>query len=214
MGLATKPNLSSYWSTDPALSSPFFPSVMSRDRLLQILRYLHFADNTQAPRADSAGYNKLYKIQPFVNLEIPMIKFEGKVHLRKILPIKPGRFGIKTFTLAESTSGYLSNSKIYTGKEGDEVQRDLGRKAVMSVMEPYLDKGYYVFMGNCSTSVALYEELEERSTRACGTVRSNRLGLPKEKKVKELKRGEESPRSPQLFNEALSLAVPSPLILC
>ena len=64
----------------------------------------------------------------------------------------------------------------------------------MSVMEPYLDKGYYVFMDNYYTSFALYEELEERSTLACGTVRSNRLGLskeicgPKEKKVKEPKR--------------------------
>lgn len=88
----------------------------------------------------------------------------------------------------------MLNSKIYTGKEGDEVQRDLGREAVMSVMEPYLDKGYYVFMHNYYTSFALYEELEERSTLACGTVRSNRLGLskeicgPKEKKVKEPKR--------------------------
>ncbi|PFX22429.1 PiggyBac transposable element-derived protein 1 [Stylophora pistillata] len=161
MGLVTKPNLSSYWSTDPALSSPIFPSIMSRDRFVQILQYLHFADNNQAPRADSAGYNKLYKIQPFLNLVIPkfqqvykpnrqlnvdetLIKFKGKVHFRQYLPIRPGRFGIKAFTLAGSTSGYLLNSKIYTGKEGDEVQRDLGRKAVMSVMEPYLDKGYHV----------------------------------------------------------------------
>ena len=79
MGLVTKPNLSSYWSTDPALSSPFFPSIMSRDRFLQILRYLHFADNTQAPRADSADFNKLYKLQPFskcINLtdSLPLMK--------------------------------------------------------------------------------------------------------------------------------------------
>lgn len=70
MGLVTKPNLSSYWSTDPVLSSPFFPSVMSRTRFLQILRYLHFADNTLAPPRDSADYNKLYKIQPFLDLVI------------------------------------------------------------------------------------------------------------------------------------------------
>ena len=72
---------------------------MSRDRFLQILRYLHFADNTQAPRADSADYNKLYKLQPFLDLVIPkfqqvykpnrqlaidetLIKFKGKVHFR------------------------------------------------------------------------------------------------------------------------------------
>lgn len=50
MGLITKPNLSSYWSTDPALSSLFFPAIMSRVRFFQILRYLHFADNIQAPQ--------------------------------------------------------------------------------------------------------------------------------------------------------------------
>ena len=88
------------------------------------------------------------------------------------------------------------NSKIYTGKENNEVQRDLGRKAVISVMQPYLDKGFYAFMDNYSTSVALFEELEERKTLACGTVRSNRADLPreicgsKEKAVKDLKRGE------------------------
>ena len=214
MGLVNKTNLSSYWSTDVVLGTPFFPSIMARDHFLQILRYLHFADNTLAPRADSADYNKLYKIQPFLDLIIipsfqqvykptrqlaideTLIKFKGKVHFRQFLPIKPGRFGIKTFTLAESTSGYLLNSKIYTGKEGNAVQKDLGRKAVMSVIEPYLDMGYYVFMDNYYTSVTLFEELEERKTLACGTVRSNRQGLPKEicgvkeKKVKQLKRGE------------------------
>ena len=210
MGLVTKPNLSSYWSTDPVLSSPFFPSVMSRTRFLQILRYLHFADNTLAPPRDSADYNKLYKIQPLViarfqevytperqlAIDETLIKFKGKVHFRQFIPIKPGRFGIKAFTLAESTSGYVLNSKIYTGKENNEVQKDLGRKAVMSVLQPYLDKGFYAFMDNYYTSVALFEELEERKTLACGTVRANRVALPreicgvKEKAVKDLKRGE------------------------
>ena len=88
------------------------------------------------------------------------------------------------------------NSKIYIGKKNIEVQRDLGRKEVMSVMQPYLDKGFYAFMDNYYTSVAFFEELEERKTLACGKVRSNRVDLPreicglKEKAVKDLKRGE------------------------
>ena len=168
MGLVTKPNLNSYWSTDPVLSSPFFPSLMSRARFFQILRHLHFADNTRAPPRDSADYNKLYKIQPFLDLAIArfqevytperqlaidetLIKFKGKVYFRQFIPIKPGRFGIKAFTLAESTSGYVLNSKIYTGKKNNEVQKDLGRKAVISVMQPYLDKGFYAFMDNYYT---------------------------------------------------------------
>ena len=125
-----------------------------------------------------------------------LIKFKGKLHFRQFIPIKPGRFGIKAFTLAESKSGYVLNSKIYTGRENNEVQRDLGRKVVLSVFQPYLDKGFYAFMDNYCTSVPLIEELEDRKTLACGTVRSNRVGLPKEicglkeECVKKLERGE------------------------
>ena len=138
----------------------------------------------------------MYKPNRQLAIDETLIKFKRKVHFRQFIPINPGRFGIKAFTVAESSSGFLLNSKIYTGKEGDGVKRDLGRKAGMSMIEPYLDKGYYVFMDNYYTSVTLFEELEERKTLACGTVRSNGSGLPKEicglkeKKVKQLKRGE------------------------
>ena len=80
-----------------------------------------------------------------------LIKFKGKIHFRQFIPIKPGRFGIKAFTLAESTSGYVLGSKVYTGKEANVVQKDLGIRAVMLLMEPFLDKGYYVFMDNYYT---------------------------------------------------------------
>lgn len=59
------------------------------------------------------------------------IKFKGKIHFRQFIPIKPGRFGIKAFTLAESTSGYVLGNKVYTGKEANVVQKDLGNRAVM-----------------------------------------------------------------------------------
>lgn len=53
--------------------------------------------------------------------EKTLIKFKGKLSLRQFTPIKPGRFGIKAFTLTESNSGYVLNSKIYTDKENGEV---------------------------------------------------------------------------------------------
>ena len=74
MGLITKPNINCYWSTNPVLSTPFFPAVMPRTRFLQILRYLHFADNSCSPPHDSADYNKLYKIQPFLDLGIARVQ--------------------------------------------------------------------------------------------------------------------------------------------
>lgn len=62
MGIINKPNILSYWNTDPNLSTPFFGANMSRTRFLQILRYLHFVDNSLAPEPDSPNFNKLYKM--------------------------------------------------------------------------------------------------------------------------------------------------------
>ena len=40
----------------------------------------------------------------------------------------------------ESTRGYVLGSKVYTGKEANVVQKDLGKRAVMLWKEPFLDK--------------------------------------------------------------------------
>jgi len=40
----------------------------------------------------------------------------------------------------------------------------------MSVFQPHLDKGFYAFMDIYYASVALFEEIKERKTLACGTV--------------------------------------------
>jgi len=45
MGLIYKPRLHMYWSGDEILRTPVFGQVMSRDRFLLILRFLHFNDN-------------------------------------------------------------------------------------------------------------------------------------------------------------------------
>ena len=114
---------------------------------------------------DSPGYDKLFKIRKLLDLLLPrftnvyssernlavdetLIKFKGRVHFRQFIPIKPGRFGIQCFTLAESSSSYGLVSKVYTGKENGVVQTDFGRRAVMTLMESFLDKGYVLCMDN------------------------------------------------------------------
>lgn len=47
MGHVRKGSLESYWSTDPLLATPLFGNIMSRNRYLQILRFLHFANNEE-----------------------------------------------------------------------------------------------------------------------------------------------------------------------
>ena len=62
----------------------------------------------------------------------------------------------------------------------------------MTVGRHYLDKGYHLYYDNFFSSVALSEELLERKTHSCSTIRTNRKGWPKDcdpKKTK-LKKGE------------------------
>ena len=75
-----------------------------------------------------------------------LVKFKRKNYFCQFIPIKPGCFGIKCFTLAESSSGYVLVSKIYLGKEQGVQQNDLGSKEVLVLMEKFLDKGYVLFM--------------------------------------------------------------------
>ena len=111
---------------------------------------------------DSPGYDKLFKIRKLLDLLLPrftdvyspkrnlavdntLIKFKGRVHFRQFIPFKPCRFGMKCFTLTESSSGYGLVFKVYTGKENSVVQTVLGRRAVMTLMESFLDKGYVLY---------------------------------------------------------------------
>ena len=54
--------------------TPFFGTTMSRTRFLKVLHYLHFADNSLAPRPDSPNFNKLYKILHLLDLIIPRFR--------------------------------------------------------------------------------------------------------------------------------------------
>ena len=103
---------------------------------------------------------KLSEVYNQINLvfDETLVKFKGKIHFCQFIPIKPGRFGIKCFTLAESSSGYVLVSKIYTGKEQRVQQKDLGRRVVMDLMEKFLDKGYVLLMDNDFSSVPLFHE--------------------------------------------------------
>ena len=101
---------------------------MSRDRFLQIMRYLHFKDNQEEVRdKNSSDYDKLFRVRKLLDFLLPRLSevynpernwavvelnFKGKIYFSQFISIKPSRFGFKWFTLAESSSGYVLVSKI------------------------------------------------------------------------------------------------------
>ena len=60
----------------------------------------------------------------------------------------------------------------------------------MHLMQPLLEQGRTVYLDNWYSSPKLFITLHNKGTNACGTVRSNRVGLPKDINVKQLQRGE------------------------
>jgi hypothetical protein len=67
---------------------------------------------------------------------------------------------------------------VYTGRTDNTPEINLGGRVVLDLMQPLLDLGYHVYTDSFFTSPDLFLQLRKRSTLGCGTVRSNRKGLP------------------------------------
>lgn len=59
MGLLRLPQVRDHWATDEILSTPWFPSIMPRDRFFDIMRYLHLVDSSLQKKKGEDGYDPL-----------------------------------------------------------------------------------------------------------------------------------------------------------
>ena len=120
MGVVQKSVIKLYWSTKAMLATPFYSEVMLRDRFLQILSNMHFANN-----ADDDGSDRLFKIRqveeaiisnfrktftPYQNIatDESLLKFHGRLGFKQYNPSKRARFGIKVYkvqVLLQATHG-------------------------------------------------------------------------------------------------------------
>jgi len=100
---------------------------MRRDRFIQIMRFLHFADNTQPDTTD-----KMWKLRPLMKLikqnfldnfrpvqqldyDESMVAYYGRHSCKQFIRGKPIRFGYKVWCVNTFT-GYLINFEVYQGK--------------------------------------------------------------------------------------------------
>ncbi|XP_064648112.1 piggyBac transposable element-derived protein 4-like [Lineus longissimus] len=199
MGNNLRPTYKAYWSTDWLTHMEGFRKVMSRDRFLLVLRFLHVADNTGAVPRGQQGFDRCFKIRQFANVLVDswkrivnpdkhvsvdecMVAFKGRVAMRQYMPKKPTKWGMKAWVLAGSKTGFVFDWKLYSGKEGDNVERNLGRKVVLDLTD-MLPPGHEVYFDNYFNSYELLQVLEGRGLGGCGTLRSNRTANPAEIKM-------------------------------
>ena len=120
MGVINVPAVEDYWKTSWTAEIPFFSRVMSRDRFELIFWMLHASHTTTSTpkRIDKIRMLLdilLSKFQanyiPRRNLAIDetMLRFQGRFVGKQYMPKKPVKWGIKAFSLADSTNGYILN---------------------------------------------------------------------------------------------------------
>lgn len=210
MGMVRLPSIRDYWCKCDIMQTPWFPTIMSRDRFFEIMRYLHLVDSSkQKPKGDQA-YDPLYKVRPLIShlsglflkyyyprcelaVDEMMIGTRCRISFLQYLPLKPTKWGVKVWVNSESKTGYVVRFDIYTGKQDSTVSeesddRSATHKVVMNLMKDLTGKWHKVFMDNFYSAPALFLDLLENSTYACGTVRQTRKHFPEQLKVnKKLK---------------------------
>jgi hypothetical protein len=186
-----------YWSQDWILGVPSLARIMTVARFETITRYLHVNNNSQMPARGTPGFDKLFKVRPFlesicanfltqyvphkeVAIDEAMIKFKGRSSLKQYMPMKPIKRGIKMWCRADGINGYLNDFEIYTGKSGEGVTNDLGFSVVTKLCSVLYGKWHEVYFDNFFTSLELLQTLFCNKTLSCGTLRSGRRSFPKE----------------------------------
>ena len=218
MGFHKLPRMRDYWSQDRNLFTPAVVDTMTRDEFQRFFSNIHLADNSKIPPKNSSDYNKLYKVNDFLNLlkrnfqrkyslgscisiDEAIIKFKGRFSIKQYQPLKPTKRGYKVWVLTESTTGYVYNwnkphhfghslIEIYTGK-GTERRLSLGKHVVMSLIDGIDFKNRQLFFDSYFNSVQLLYQLRKQRISATGTIRSDRKYFPTElKKSEKLERGD------------------------
>ena len=97
MGVSRLPEIRDYWSTDPKLNNHFISSRITRRRLEEVTRYLHFVNNNDLPLRGEPGFHRLQKVMPVItemkrrfvanynphpqnSIDEAMIPFKGSVY--------------------------------------------------------------------------------------------------------------------------------------
>ncbi|OXA60346.1 PiggyBac transposable element-derived protein 4 [Folsomia candida] len=197
MGLVKKPSIREYWSTDELIQTPFFATVMSRNRFQGILRALHFSNNE-----NYTGRDRFCKLGSFMHdilgnfssailpgknicIDETLLAYKGRLSFRQYNPKKRGRFGIKMFVLCDCALKFVLNILPYQGKSTPLADRtwvkDLGfgGATVLTLLQGYLNKAHRVVLDNWFLGPKLAKIMLAEKTYVLGTVQRRRKGMPK-----------------------------------
>lgn len=203
LGMVKPAAMRDLWRKDRLHSHPFPSSVMAGCRFEAIRAFLHMSDPTADLVKDQLrgqpGYDPLFRVKPlqdqillacksyyhpYQNIAIDerMVATKARHGMKQYMKDKPTKWGFKLFVLADSKTGYTCGFNIYQGKALTPSGNGLSYDAVVNLLHvPFLGTGYNVYVDNFYTSTALFRHLHQIRYGACGTIRENRKGFPKDR---------------------------------
>ena len=188
-GYIPYPRRSMYWEMSSDSRNTIVASLFTRNRFLDVLQYLHLADNNNLNPSDKfSKVNPLFKmidescLQNFiseknVSIDESMVPYYGRLGCKQYIQNKPVKFGYKLW-VAATPLGYAIQFYLYAGKD-DNYNKDigLGSSVVMTLMSklPTVpNSNYHLVMDKFFTSPSLLRLLKGNGMAAAGTVRANR----------------------------------------
>lgn len=135
-------------------------------------------------------FKALYKPGQDICIDESLLLFKGRLSFKQYIKTKRARWGIKFYKLCDSLSGYIVDFLLYLGSKTEYTDNYKGGRSgcvVMTLKRLYLEKGYNLFTDNFYTSPTLCQLLLFKNTNLCGTVKSNRQGMPRFEVKKKLK---------------------------
>jgi hypothetical protein len=172
--LVYKSRYEKYWNQQSEkwlTHTPGFAEVMPKHRFLAIWSFLHAVDE-EDENIDKS--DKIYKVRPILNhllqqfqkyyvpeeemaLDEGMIPTKNRLAIKQYLKDKPVKWGIKSFILCESKTGYIWNAEVYTGKvTGSQIEK-LGAtgNVVIRLTEKLQGLGYCIYMDRFYWSISV-----------------------------------------------------------
>ncbi|CAF3388467.1 unnamed protein product [Rotaria socialis] len=106
-GIYCFPKQGFFWMNTTRVES--ISSVMSRDRFLEIKKYVHVVDNSKQLNRNDPNFDRAHKLRPLLNIvkenfikidkeeklsvDEQIIPFKGKSIMKQHMPNKPNRWG-------------------------------------------------------------------------------------------------------------------------
>lgn len=212
MGIVKLPAQKLYWTKSRLFRNPFFAETITRDRHRHILSSLRFAPRPAGNAAEPdrfkeklgtfmtdlvKHFRQAFHPGEYLCLDESLTPFKGRLAFKQYNPKKRARFGIKLFILSDCFTKGILDILPYQGKSTRITQPALiktlgfGGAAVVTMLEPYMDRGHRIVIDNWFNSPKLAKLLCEKKTYVLGTVQKRRKGMPTGSRMtKKLKKGE------------------------